>query len=206
MTIITRQGKGSPLTFVEADNNLTELDSRTQLGWRDNVIQMVSRGDITAPPFRTFRDNIQLYGFSHIDTQEVFGQFHIDHDYAMGTALYPHVHWAHNTTAVGTVRWGIEYTVAKGHQQMAFGPTTTVYVEQATDGTQYKHYIAEVSDANAIPGTNIEPDTIILMRVFRDATHSNDTLDGDAFGMCLDLHYQADKATTINKKPNFFGA
>lgn len=205
MTITTRAGKGSPLSFNELDGNFTDLNARTALGWRDNVVQLNTQpGNPDAPALNIFRDGIHAYNFFAGELSEAFAAFHVDHDYAMGTALYPHIHWAVNTTAVGTIRWGIEYTLAKGHGQMAFGPTTTVYVEQTTDGTAYKHYVAEVSTTNAIPGTYVEPDTLILCRFFRDGAHENDTLAADAFVFVVDLHYQADKATTPNKAPNFF--
>lgn len=206
MTITLRSQKGAPLTISEADGNVEDLDTRTKLGWRDNIVQLdVQPGNPDAPALNVFRDGIHAFNFFAGEMSEAFASFHIDHDYALGTALYPHIHWAVNTTETGTIRWGIEYTLAKGHGQMAFGPTTTVYVEQSSDGTQYKHYIAEVSDANAIPGTNIEPDTLILCRFFRDGAHPNDTLAADAFVFCVDLHYQADRAATPNKVPNFYG-
>lgn len=65
---------------------------------------------------------------------EASAAWHIDHDYAMGTSLYFHVHWATASTDIGTVRWGFEYTIAKGHQQQAFPATSTVYIEQASTG------------------------------------------------------------------------
>lgn len=205
MTITYYDGLGRLLTPAEVDNNFTDLDTRTALGWRDNIVQLdVQYGNPDAPTLNLFRNGIHAYTFFDGQVSEAFASFHVDHDYALGTALYPHIHWAVQGTEVGTVRWGIEYTVAKGHGQAAFGPTTTVYVEQSTDGTAYKHMIAEVSDANAIPGTNIEPDTLILCRFFRDGAHANDTLAADAFVFCVDLHYQADKATTPFKSPNFF--
>lgn len=197
---------GGLLTPSEVDNNFATLDERTALGWRDNIVQLDTQpGNPDAPSLNMFRDGIHAYNFFAGQMSEAFASFHVDHDYAMGTALYPHIHWAITGTQTGTIRWGVEYTLAKGHQQMAFGPTTTVYVEQAADGTAYKHMIAEVSAGNAIPGTNVEPDTLILCRFFRDGEHANDTLDADAFVFCVDLHYQAERATTPNKAPNFFG-
>lgn len=197
---------GGLLTPAEVDGNFATLDERTAKGWRDNVVSLdVQLGNPDAPALNLFRDGIHAYNFFAGQMSEAFASFHVDHDYALGTKLYPHIHWAINSNAVGTIRWGIEYTVAKGHSQMAFGPTTTVYVEQTTDGTPYKHYISEVSEANAIPGLMIEPDTLILARFFRDGEHANDTLEADAFVFCVDLHYQAERATTPNKAPNFFG-
>lgn len=205
MTILTRLGKGTELTYTELDGNFTDLDTRTKSGWRDIVDHMQSRGGSSEPPYSLFRGNIWMPAFSHIDMQECYAQFNIGHDYAMGTTLYPLIHWSVDTTTIGTVRWGFEYSIAKGHQQMAFTEPVTVYVNQTTDGTIYKHYIAEIADADAISGTLIEPDTIILCRIFRDSTNLSDNYDGHAFGICTSLHYQADKLTTINKKPNFFG-
>lgn len=206
MTITTVSGKGSSLTLNELDGNFADLDTRTALGWRDNIIEITLRNGPSEPQFTQFRDGIYLPAFVHTDVQSGYGNWHIDHDYALGTPLFLHIHWTTNATLTGTVRWGFEYTVAKGHQQASFGPTTTVYVEQAATGTQYMHYVGEVSPANTIPGTGIEPDTVILCRVFRDATHPNDTFDDQVFGVALDLHYQADRATTPNKAPNFYGA
>jgi hypothetical protein len=204
MTITYYDGLGRLLTPAEVDGNFDDLDTRTALGWRDNIVQLdVQYANPDAPTLNVFRDGIHAYNFFSGQMSEAFASFHVDHDYAMGTALYPHLHWAIQSDATGTIRWGVEYTVAKGHGQMAFGPTTTVYIEQAADGTPYKHMIAEVSLADAIPGLNIEPDTLILCRFFRDGEHVNDTLDADAFVFCVDLHYQADRATTPYKSPNF---
>ena len=205
MTITLATTKGAPLSVAEADANVSTLDARTALGWRDNVIEMSMRGGPNDPSITPFIGNLYLLGFGTDRQYEVFGNFHIDHDYALGTKLYPHIHWSADTTTVGTVRWGIEYTVAKGHQQQAFNAPVTVYVEQTTTGTPYMHYVAEVSDADAVDGAalGVEPDTIIMVRVFRDASHANDTYPDVAFGIFLDMHYQADRATTPFKRPDF---
>lgn len=204
MSITLRETKGSPLTYSEGDNNFRELDTRTGQGWRDNIIQMTTRGGITEPPFKLFKGNIWSLAFSQNDLQEVFGNFHIDHDYALGTALYPHIHWSTQSNQVGTVRWGFEICKAKGHQQEAFGTCSTVYIEQITTGTSYMHYVAEVSDLDALSPVGVEPDTILMCRVFRDATHPNDTLDAEVFGITLDMHYQVNRISTPNKRPNFY--
>lgn len=206
MTDITRLADkaGAPLTPTEADANALEFDRRTALGWRDNIVELkVDSSSPNAPTLEAVRGGILGWKFPPGELTEAHSAFHIDHDYALGTALYLHVHWVCPTTDVGTARWGFEYTIAKGHQQAAFPATTTVYVEQTTTGTAYMHYVGEVSEANTIPGTGIEPDTVILVRLFRDGAHANDTLEANAFGVFLDLHYQADRATTPYKSPNF---
>lgn len=203
--ILTRSEKGTPLTHPEMDQNLDSLDLRTKQGWRDNIIQFnIETGDNNAPGLSVFTGNIKLYAFPTNKMTQAVAVWHIDHDYAMGTALYPHIHWSIKTADTGTVRWGFEYIVAKGHQQQAFSTATTVYVEQASIGTPFMHYVAEFSQAQAIPGALVEPDSLIIARVFRDPTHVNDTLEVEVFGLCLDMHYQADRATTPNKSPNFY--
>jgi hypothetical protein len=209
MAIITRNGKGSELTYTELDGNFTQLDTRTiDLGWRDLIMGVdVKNTGANIPTLQNFRDGIFLWGFDPDSNQEVYCQAHIDHDYAMGTVMYPHVHFSVNVTNTGTVRWGIEYTLARRHDstgQTHFPASTTVYVEHDVDGDPYAHYVAEVSLANTIPATHLEVDTVILFRVFRDASHVNDTFPGTAYLITTDIHYQVDRYATLNKAPNFY--
>lgn len=204
MTIIYRNVQGTPLTYDQVDGNFADLAERTALGWRDNIVELtVDSSQPNAPTLNPFIGGTKAWTFFPNETTEAHSAWHIDHDYAMGTSLYFHVHWATASSAIGTVRWGFEYTIAQGHQQQAFPATSTVYIEQATTGTPYLHMIAELSNANAIPGTGLEPDTVIKVRVFRDGTHPNDTLNANVFGLFLDMHYQADRASTPLKSPPF---
>lgn len=204
MSVVLRSSLGRPLTFAELDGNFQGLEDNNALGWRDNVIEMkVDSSSPNAPTLDPFRGNILAWSFPANELTEAHAAWHIDHDYALGTPLYFHIHWATASTSIGTVRWGFEYTIAKGHQQQAFPAPTTVYVEQASTGTAYMHMIAELSEANAISGTGIEPDTVIQVRVFRDGANANDTLEASVFGLFLDLHYLADHTTTPNKSPPF---
>lgn len=206
MTITLRSEKGAPLTFSEADGNISDLNTRTSAGWRDNIVEIkVDSSSPNAPTLGAIRGNILAWQFAPGELTEAHSAFHVDHDYKANTKLYLHIHWVNTSTTVGTVRWGFEFSVAKGHQQQAFPTTTTVYVEQATTGTAYMHMVGEVSEGNAIDGNalGIEPDTVILCRVFRDGAHVNDTLNENVFGIFLDMHYQADRATTPNKAPPF---
>jgi hypothetical protein len=178
-------------------------------GWRDLFGGMDPRSGVSGPTWTLFRNGLYLYAFSATQVREVFASFHIDHDYALGTVLYPHMHYTVNTTSSGVVRWGFEYSVAKGHQQATgsvYGATTTVYVNQTVNGAtdQYKHFVAEVSLADAIPSTNIEPDTVILVRVFRDAANAADTYPDVVFGIQTDMHYQTARFSTPQKSPDFF--
>lgn len=177
-------------------------------GWND-LTSSLTTGKTTggAAPTWASWGGTTLYTWqfsaSSIDSLQI-DPFHFKHDYKMGTNIYPHVHWMPDDTNTGVVRWGIEFTFAIGHSQMAFSTsTTTIYIEQAGSGTQYMHQVAEVSDPG-ITLSGLEPDTLISARIFRDATHANDTYTGVVHGLTVDIHYEADRAFTFSRSPDFY--
>jgi hypothetical protein len=175
------------------------------LGWNDlkSSFSGAKAIGLNVPTHADFMGNIKAYNFSASSMQELFMQpLHVDHDYKPGSLMYPHIHWSPDDTNTGVVRWGIEYSIAMGHGQQAFPSPTTLYLEQAGSGTAYMHQIIE--DTAGI-NLNVEPDSLVIMRVFRDAAHANDTYTGVAWGHMLDMHYQSDRKNTINKAPNFYG-
>lgn len=179
-----------------------------EFGWRDITSEIrVSGGGRDNPSWGQFRNGIFAYEFVNGRSNEFWCTFHIDHDYALGTKVFPHVHWSVNSNASGTVRWGIEYTMAKGHQQGAgstFGPTSVVYATTTVPpNSAFQHFISEVNEAQAIPPDQLEPDSLVLIRFFRDA--NNDTFNGTVYGFTADLHYQTARISTKNKSPNFYG-
>ena len=175
--------------------------------WRDNVSDFTraATAGATAPIFASWQGGLYAYSFPSNADRELFIAFHIDHDWMPGTDLYPHVHWAPSTaTGSGTyVQWGFEYTVAKGHQQEAFPTPTTVYASGMVLGIQNMHHITETNDAAVIPGSGIEIDSVIYMRVFRDTSIGNH-YTGAVWGLFADLHYLSDREGTVNKAPNFY--
>lgn len=197
---------GNILSIIDGQD--TSIQHNGNFVWKDLVgefnIKNISGGN--NPTWSTFFDNIQGLTFSSNTMNQVWVDFHIPHDYAMGTKVYPHIHFMPLTNASGNVRWGIEYSVAKGHGQQAFPATTTIYVNQYVPAnSRYKHFIIETDDANAIPATNIEPDSFIRTRIFRDANNSGDTFNATVNAWQCDIHYQAERIGTMNRKPNFFG-
>lgn len=205
--LLTAQAKGSSLTPAEADEIVNTLQERTGPGWRDMISEINPRGGGTAPSLNLYRDGIYLFEFSADQLNDVFANFHIDHDYKIGSMLYPHLHFTTTSTASGVVRLGFEYTVAKGHQQMKFPATTTLYLNVTVPAnSDHLHFVAEVPEGGGIPGTNVEVDAVILMRIFRDAANVADTFPGTIFAILADCHYECDRYATPNRAPNFYGA
>jgi hypothetical protein len=174
------------------------------VGWNDLISDISIRGvGANDPTPSLFRGFYRSYEFSASTMNECFISFHIHHDYKPGSPIYIHIHYSPNTTASsGVVRWGFEYTIAKGHQQSQFGATSTLYVNQTVD-TQYRHYIAEIADPG-ISSSELEVDSLVLCRIFRDAANAADTYTGTVHVFFCDVHYQANRLYTKNRAPNFY--
>ena len=193
---------------VDVNSLLTKSyrpDGSANYGWDDylGIPDDDPTQGSTVPSWSTFSGNIKGRAFSPTTMNQRQFRIHILHDYAVGTGLYLHAHWSPITTNVGTVRWGFEYIVAKGHGQQAFSAPVTVYKEQATTGVIGTHFIAEVADIDAVSGSLLETDALVICRVFRDAAHVNDTFTGDAFLWNFDAHVRTAQNNTTNKAPPF---
>lgn len=233
MTILTRAAKGSALSHVEMDTNWTDLRDipngkvfpKTQnvgikidtaspdYGWADlpGVIHTDPAG-LNNPTMNNYIGGIYEPQFSENDESMV--RFHLPHDYAMGTDLFIHAHWSHNSALVtgGSCTFAFETTCAKGHDQAAFMPTKTVSIIQNASTVQYQHMIAETSltvsggSVTQFDTADNEPDAMFICRFYLD---SNDmTVSGggipEPFVHMFDLHYQTTGIATKQKSPNFW--
>ena len=205
--LITRASKGSQLTWDDVDGNWDDLQTRTAQGWNDLVQDVTVRSGANSPSPTIFIGGISAYEFSPTTMNECFVNFHMRHDYIAGTMVYPHVHWSHNTDVTGVVRWGFEYTLARRNDStgiVTFASPSTLYIEyNVTAGTQYQHFVNEGADGLGIAGTDLQEDALILCRVFRDATHANDTYPDPIHLLTVDIHYECNTLSTPLRVPPF---
>lgn len=175
-----------------------------ETNWKDNE-SSVSAARVTGssqPTWTQFQDGVYQYAFSKTADQEVWLAFHVNHDILPGSLVYPHVHWSPSDTDTGTVRFGLEYTV--GRRDGTFGANSTIYLEQAGAGTALSHQVVESDCFDAMMAPEI--DSLILLHLWRDADHENDTYDNDCFILTADLHYQSTdpSASTPGKSSPFY--
>lgn len=186
-----------------------------ETGWRDLVgdIRVQDVGSAAAPSWVAYQGNIKAWSFpasGGAALREVYLTFHVDHDYKPGSDLHIHAHWSCPAAATGNVKWYFEVTYAKGHNQAPFPAAKTCSVVQAASGTAYQHMIAEVQmtaaspDATQFDSDDIEVDGIIMVRAYRSRDDAADTCDQTVFLHTVDIHYQSDRTTTLNKSPNFY--
>ena len=173
------------------------------IGWKDLIARFASqKTNITNEP--TWEDTGNgIFMYSFVDGNEVFAQYHVGHDYKLGTKAFAHIHFfSQATMAVGeTVEWTFKYAIAKGHQQgeSLTVPTTDIIMTYTADGTEVagEHIILECSELQSFE--LYEADTVLITSTAKTGgTHS-----GKIFGIMADIHYQSDHETTVSKIPDF---
>lgn len=177
-------------------------------GWRDEKATLqaakAAGGNTSATYGQIGSTNFSGWSFSASTANSLQIAFHIQHDYIPGGKVLIHVHW--HSTGTGDARWGFEYVKANGHsrEEFDFTTSTTVYVEQTNvpGSANGSHMIAEFDIADTITG--LEPDALVICRLFRDGGHANDTLNAVAYAHFCDVHYEVDRFATPSRAPDFY--
>lgn len=165
---------------------------------------LISRGTANDAGNSAFITNMSLPVFPDAATKERFAEIIIPRAYTDGETVNIVLNWAVNSVNTGVVRWGVEYTLAQGHNQgvnSAFPATTTINEEvNISVASQYRHFTTEFS--TAIPATILEPDAAILCRIFREGAHANDTFAADAHAVSVGLNHKRRYLAAKNKTPD----
>jgi len=227
MTIITQADKGDLLSALEADNNIDELrngvgavtpaaaaatgmkvgtyGSATD-GWHDLTGTVQIYGGATDATRELYRAPISALRFVETTADLAYVDFHVPHDYRIGTDIYIHAHWSHNGTGVtgGSITWDFNLMYAKGHNQGAFAAPIVVSTTQNASTTQYQHMIAEeiASTSGGSPtllDTDLlEPDGLIQCAIRLNSNDLTGTA-ADVFVHMVDIHYQSTNVPTLRR-------
>ena len=128
--------------------------------------------------------------------EELYFVAQLPHTYKPGTNIRPHVHWTPTNTDTGSVVWGLEYTWQDIDE--TYGNTTIATATDAADGTAYKQQIVGFGD---VTGTGMKESSMLVCRVFRDATSGADTYNTDSVLLELDFHFEVNKMGTQDEIP-----
>lgn len=159
---------------------------------------------VGGPGFAKMRDDGNLtpstgvftYWFDKNTEESVFFMCQMPHHWKQGSDIECHVHWtpASNALAATDVCWGLEYTWANING--TFPTTSFLYGDEQSNGptevvSRYKHYLTELG---TITGTGKTLSSMLVCRLFRDATGAGGTDDynDDAGLLEIDFHYEVD--------------
>lgn len=162
------------------------------------------------PSLKTFRDGLVLFAFigTGATTKEAYFSVHILHDLKAGSTPSFHVHWAHIIEApAGDIKWNIEMSYSQGYLAGSFGPSVVLSSVQ-TVGQQYEHHLTDDDDMLLPPAiaSLLEPDGVLLCRVFRDPDDAADTFEDDAFLINIDMHYELGQVGTLERNRPYTSA
>lgn len=173
---------------VIGDNDIFPLNEPVEEDLRFPASAIKTQGAVNVPNFEVFRPNTYSYTFSQSIMQQAYVTAQIPHSRAENTKIEPHFHWSQVGVNNGNVVWCVEYTWANINE--IFPTTETKCITDTADGTSYKHYMTEMIEIN---GNNKSLSSMLNMRIYRDVTNINDTLNEKAYLLEFDIHYYANK-------------
>jgi hypothetical protein len=170
-------------------------------GWKDNVGQIIVRATGAGNPTWTQIAASSFWAYKVAINDAFWGFFHINHDFLVGSSIFPHVHYLTDGTNVNTVKWQYEITQAAGYSTEAYNLTgTTKTSETGATGIAYTHYISETT---GYTGVGLVTDAVVMVKYTRIANGGTDNTDG-VFVTMIDLHYQSDRISTKNRNSPFY--
>ena len=187
--------------LISVGNGKTEQNTS---GWKDNVMPLSAAGVplANAPTMTAFgvlgiREELAFA----VNDYAFVSAIHINHDIKIGGAAYIHVHWSTDGADANPVKWQFDVMRALGHQQAAFSAPASITIQQNPQGVAWYHMIAEIDIADVL--TLTEPDELLLItlkRITNGATENTDAV----YGLTVDVHYESDRDSTLNKSPDFY--
>jgi hypothetical protein len=122
----------------------------------------------------------------------LFFTIEIPHDWKVGTAIWPHVHFSPDWMGgpAGDVGWQLEYTIAA--PGAIFPPTTLLPLISPCAGIPFSHdyTIPPASFPIIVPYTPTDVSAIMQCRISRG--EAPDTYGGAVYLHSVDFHYQVD--------------
>ena len=229
MALTFRDVKLQTLTSAEGDANIRHLRDKpdgqvypkTQgvgvkidtaspdYGWHDLLSAMVLAHNAEDPVFEVYIGAVRQLQFDVGKAISI--NFHLPHDYAMGTDIFIHAHWSHNSATVtsGDISGFFEASYSKGHGQAAFSaPVAITLANVPASPIRYQHMITEtqLSATGGVGGLlvteDLEVDGLLLCRL----ELTGNTMDGGAlpFVHAIDIHYQSTGLPTKQRAPDFW--
>ena len=189
---------GTNYTKIEADGSLTYQGNATV--FEDLTIPVTSskNGGSKDPGFALVKNNgassqgVFTYWFDPAIEEELYFTVQLPHGWKAGSTIYPHLHWtAASNVGANKVVWGMEYVWTNIGSN--FGNTTIITGDTpiAAIGTidAFEHALTPLP---SIDGSEYTLSSMMLCRIYRDATNVADNYGSDAGLLQIDFHLEVD--------------
>ena len=131
----------------------------------------------SGPQIWVFRNNAAVEAMSFT--------LQLPHNWKDGTTIYPHIHWNPRATATGNIKWNLDYTWANLNTG-TFSTITTISGINTGPFTINQHLLADIG--TGINGTGMTYSSVLICRIWRDSSATEDTYNADAAGLSMDFH------------------
>ena len=193
--LITRAGKGAPLTAAEHDSNLAALKQTAEAEflndyWDDlrfPAAGLSPPGPENAP---TVNSTLGTLTFADDSTRLVAGLAQLPHAWLEGSAIEPHVHWIQ--PAPGDVVWRLEYRVMPAVGGAFPDAWTTVTSSTGVSAYPGSGSWVQITRFPSIDMSGFGISAMVLFRLARLGADSADTLASAVDLLEFDIHYQLD--------------
>ncbi|PAM93718.1 hypothetical protein B4N84_15695 [Flavobacterium sp. IR1] len=173
---------GSVWTKFSTFNTSTDVeeDLRVTIDKGSNSAQLGNLTGISGPEIWFFRND------QGVDAMSFSVQ--LPHSWKEGTTIHPHIHWVPRTSASGNMVWNLDYTWAN-MSTGTFSATTTTSVVVNGPFVQNRHLVSDLTLLDSgISGIGKNISSVLICRIWRNASAGNDTYEGDAGGVSMDFH------------------
>jgi len=162
-------------------------DLRVTLDKGSNAASLEYLSGSSGPQIWYFRNNEGVEAMSFT--------VQLPHGWKEGSTIHPHLHWLPKSTATGNIEWNFEYSWANydAVTPEVFPAITTSTVTSTGPFTARAHSITSLTAGNTgIDGTGKKISSILICRIWRNSSNSNDTYSADAGVLFMDFHIQID--------------
>lgn len=215
--------QGDVIAYDDVNNEWRNSDNVIPI-WKDLYGLVSIRGNQGNPPSLQACDaNSKFYEYATANNglTDMYFEFHINHDYKLGSDTYFHVHHMTNTNLNGNLR--VDFTADVTLAQLSYsgstnpsnskffqesgGAVTLATMSHTYDATpQYRHVVTEVQlssnggSATTLDSAKINVDSLILIRLRRNAGAGTDTATNNyVFVLQSDIHFQSSRIGTYRR-------
>lgn len=184
----------SPFVILDEYGNSTGTAAWEDLRFPAQAINPAGAPNAAAVDSTTYLGTLL---FAKGQDAHIAGVAQLPHAWKRGTAIRPHIHWAKDTSAAGTVAWELRYVVADiGGVFGAYSAWVRGTLAVSDGNTAHQQALTAFGE---IALTDVGESGMVLWELRRDV--SEDTYGSTVRLFELDFHYQTNKAGTKDEVP-----